>query len=226
MKLIATISLSLLLLTGCYTQSECETKFRDPAIAKLTKENQDLSAAAVLEKIKYEHDEATLEVALACEALPINVCLSTWKNVDIESYQKAGFRGLPTWRYLLAVAVGLVELAAVLLIFTIFPWFIWKTFNQPDSKEVTKAKETIAMAEEEQEKLNRRMAEASEEEARVLASLHKDTATAKAERNKVNKDLSEKKVAYGLYIAKEQAKVDQLKAEISALEQQKNLFGG
>lgn len=226
MKLTATISLSLLLLTGCYTQSECETKFRDPAIAKLTKENQDLSAAAVLEKIKYEHDEATLEVALACEALPINVCLSTWKNVDIESYQKAGFRGRPTWRYWLILLGGLFEKVLTLAGCAYFFRFIWKVINEPDSKKVWLAKETIAMAKEEQEKLNRRMAEASEEEARVLASLHKDTATAKAERNKVNKDLAEKKVAYGLYIAKEQAKVDQLKAEISALEQQKNLFGG
>lgn len=225
MRLIATISLSLVLLTGCYSQSECEIKFRDPAIAGLTKENQELSAAAVSAKIKHDHDEATLEVALACEALPINVCLSTWKNVDIADYQKRGHHGLPTWRYWLVVVVGLVELTAILLIFTIFLWFIWETFTQPDSKEVTKAKETIAMAKEEQEKLNRRMAEASEEEARVLASLRKDTATAKAERNKVNKDLDEKKVAYELYVAEGQEKVDQLRAEIKALEQQKNLFG-
>lgn len=227
------VLLFALLLAGCQVHSDqdCqELKRRYQELQQrydqISKDHTRITNAVLQHQLDNARNEAILETALACNALPINLCPAGWTNINIESFQKAGFIGQPTWRYWLILCGGLLERLVILMMVLYGFLFVWKTISAPDTDAVSEAKDTIAMAKEAQTKLDRRISALSAEETQLLANLRQNIASAKKELFTLSQELAEQKTGYVQWIDEEQAKVDQLRVEISALEQQKRLFGG
>ena len=237
--LIFTIgSLFILGLTGCVEDSIYEAKKTelialqvkyDDIYKKYVSQNPSAMEAQgrrIAIQAANNYQDATVEIALACNRLWFDICPAQWTEINIEAYQKAGYGGHPGIRTVLIIFFGILEKASTYALLLIFIWQVKKRLDMPDTREVKEAKATIAMAKKANEELDRRMDNADREE-----KVRKHNSLAETEAVEMKTAMANQIHALALKrnfdeIAPSNLILVRLKAEIAALELQKKLFGG
>ena len=160
MRLVTAIFLTIAMLAGCQMHSDEEYR-------NLEKSYKELKAQKFAVELERESNEKNLEIAIACNTLPINICPQDWTNINMESYLRAGYIGKPTWRYWLILIGGLIErLLAAGCIGVGFALFL-KKMLEPDSAAVEEAKKTISMAKIEGDRIQERINKVAETERAI-----------------------------------------------------------
>ena len=219
MRLVTAIFLTIAMLAGCQMHSDEEYR-------NLEKSYKELKAQKFAVELERESNEKNLEIAIACNTLPINICPQDWTNINMESYLRAGYIGKPTWRYWLILIGGLIErLLAAGCIGVGFALFL-KKMLEPDSAAVEEAKKTISMAKIEGDRIQERINKVAETERATLVDLKKRIETAKSELDEILKDEQEQKNAYDKLVSELNQKIELLRKEVAILEHRKSLFGG
>lgn len=208
--------------------------------ARLSGLNTRLQPDALAQALKAEahiefNDSANADVEMknACDRLPFNLCNQYWQKLDVSDLRRQGFNGAPGFRTYLFIGLGIIELLVFFGGFAALAQFLLWLWNRPDTADIKRFKDLIAMAKKGNSELNVRRNNLGIEDETTIR--HNKLAV---EHSIAEREMQDKKTAtatksftlasqrFAEEIAAMSVKSTHLAKEITAMEAQKKLFGG
>jgi hypothetical protein len=249
-KLLILVTATLLLLAGCghsdreliqakYDGHQEGLKEGEMAGFKTCEQSISRAAETMVAQIKMKNEvidrqrESELGKALACSNSPINLCPDSWM-VDIQSYQKLGYTGIAA-EQTFWIALGNRAIPGLLIIlFLIGPAMIYKHLKLDAlSKETKKLDLMRQELKTENSKLDDRIANLTAEENQAMREAKRgrlneesmlDEVRIQRKAEEENMEYFRSESAWEIEETKKELAI--LDKEVTALKDQKKLFGG